>query len=86
MPMTTKQGHDLPRGVPPIKSHQSSHHTESSGFARSHDKLKPLHLHYHNAYGPKTWQDGDLTLKSLYIHYHNACAYQTWQVGIMNIQ
>ena len=26
------------------------------------DKLKPLYLHYHNIYGHKTWQDGDLPL------------------------
>ena len=32
----------------------------SSGFIRSHDKLKPLYLHYQRAYGHQTWQDGNL--------------------------
>ena len=31
----------------------------SCGFARSHSKLKPLYLPYHNAYGHQTWQSGD---------------------------
>ena len=32
----------------------------SCGLARSCDKLKPLCLHYHIAFGHQTWQDGDL--------------------------
>ena len=33
-------------------------------LARLYDKLKPLHLHYHNVYGHQTWQCHDLHLKS----------------------
>ena len=33
---------------------------QSRGLARSRDKLKPLYLHYHNAYDHKTWHGGDL--------------------------
>ena len=32
----------------------------SHGFANSRDKLKPLHMHYHDAYGHRTWEDRDL--------------------------
>ena len=32
----------------------------SSGLARSRDKLKPLYLHYHIAYGHQNWQDDNL--------------------------
>ena len=31
------------------------------GLARSGEILKPSYLYYHNAYGHKTWQDGDFT-------------------------
>ena len=27
--------------------------------SRSREKLKPLYLHYHIAYGHQTWEDGD---------------------------
>ena len=29
-------------------------------LARSRDKLRPLYLEYHIAYGHQTWKDGDL--------------------------
>ena len=29
-------------------------------FARSHDKVKLLYLHYHSAHGYPVWKDGDL--------------------------
>ena len=32
----------------------------SSGIGKLRDKLKSLYLHYHNVFGHKTWQDGDL--------------------------
>ena len=32
----------------------------SGGLARSRGKLKKLYLHFHNAYGYKTWLDGEL--------------------------
>ena len=32
----------------------------SYGHARWSDKVKPLHLHYNNAYGHQSWQDRDL--------------------------
>ena len=32
----------------------------SWGLARSHDKLKPLYLHYHSIHGLYTWQDNHL--------------------------
>ena len=31
----------------------------SYGLARSREKLEQLYLHYHNAYGHKTWRDGE---------------------------
>ena len=37
------------------KSHNPCDH------AKSHDKLKPLYLHYHSAYGDQTWWNGYLT-------------------------
>ena len=39
-------------GPPPITSHNLL-------IMRSHDKLETLYLHYHNAYGHKTYQSGD---------------------------
>ena len=33
---------------------------KSHGLARSLDQLNSLCLHYCNAYGHQTWQDGDL--------------------------
>ena len=36
----------------------------SRGLVGSHDKLKPLYLHYHNAYGDQTLEDGDLPWKA----------------------
>ena len=46
---------------------------QSRGLARSHDKLKPLYLHYHNAYDHKTWHGGELprvasTHKATWLH------------------
>ena len=43
-------------GLPPMKLLDP----RSRGLARSRDKRKPLHLHYHRAYGLQTWQVGDL--------------------------
>ena len=39
-------------GLLPIWSHD---------FARSRDKLTPLYLHCHSAFGHQTWQNGDLS-------------------------
>ena len=39
----------------------------SRGLVRSRDNLKLLYLHYHNIYGYKTRQDGDLPC--LYLNY-----------------
>ena len=54
--MTTKLGRGVTyhEGVPPIT-------LESCGLARSRNKPKPLYLQYHNAYGHKTSQEGDLS-------------------------
>ena len=51
--MATKLGRGVTyhEGVLPIKSHES---------ARSSGKLASLYPHYHNTYGNKTWNDGDL--------------------------
>ena len=43
----------------PIKS-------SALGVAKSRDKLKPLYLHYHSAYGSQAWQDADLTYLELF--------------------
>ena len=40
----------------PIKSQTIS----LCGLKRSRDKLNPLYIHYHNAYGSQTWQGGDI--------------------------
>ena len=35
------------------------------GLAKSRDKLKAIHLHYHSAYGHLTWQSGDLPYEAI---------------------
>ena len=53
----------------------------SSGLARSRNKLKLLYLLYHNAYGYKTWNDGDLPKRLLLIKSHHHII--TWYCEIM---
>ena len=44
-----------------MSSYLQSHITLSlHGLARLREKLQPLHLHYHGAYGHQTSQDGDV--------------------------
>ena len=48
-------------GLTPMKSHRSL--TTWPCLVRRREKLKSLYLHYHNAYGDQTWQEGNLPWK-----------------------
>ena len=42
-----------------VTYHERLSHVKPDGPARPRDKLKPLSLHYHNAYGHEAWQIGN---------------------------
>ena len=65
--------------------------TRPFGHVVLHDKLKPLYLHYHNAYGHQIWQvitwscwitrQSNILIYLMHLYYHNTYDYQTWKGG-----
>ena len=60
----------------PLKSHDPL----MTCLARSRDKLKLLHLHYHSAYGHQTWHGGKLPCEALHGSRVTLSCEITWQI------